>query len=125
MSSKNIKVLLIEDDHVLAGIYATKLEQLGYEYKIAEDGEAGIKAVYDFMPDIILLDIILPKQDGFTVLEILKSNEQTKDIPVILLTNLGQDDDIERGLALGANSYLVKTQCTPSQAVDEIKKVLG
>lgn len=124
MKDKNLKVLLVEDDQMLAGVYATKLEQLGYNFRHVSDGEAGINEVAKFQPDVVLLDIILPKKDGFAVLKTLKSNKKTEKIAVILLTNLGQDDDIKKGLDLGAASYLTKTNCTPTQIVAEINKVV-
>lgn len=123
--NKKLKILLVEDDQMLAGVYATKLEQLGYDYKHVSDGEAGINEAFNFEPDIVLLDIILPKKDGFAVLKTLKNDKKTEKIAVILLTNLGQDDDIKKGLDLGAASYLTKTNCTPTQIVAEINKVIG
>lgn len=124
MKQKNIRVLLVEDDQMLAGVYATKLEQLGYTYKHVADGESGIKEAAKFNPDVVLLDVILPKRDGFAVLKALKTARKTKSVAVILLTNLGQDDDINKGMELGAASYLTKTNCTPTQIVSEIDKVL-
>lgn len=125
MKNKKLKVLLVEDDQMLAAVYGTKLEQLGYGYKHVSDGEAGISEVEKFQPDVVLLDVILPKKDGFSVLKILKDNKKTEKIAVILLTNLGQDDDIKKGLELGAASYLTKTNCTPTQIVAEINKIIG
>jgi len=125
MLPKDTKILLIEDDPRLIDIYLTKFEHEGYNYKHAGDGEAGILEAKAFRPDIILSDIILPKKDGFAVLKSLKEDSETKDIPVILLTNLGQEDDVKKGMELGAVNYLIKTNCTPAQVVDEIQKVLG
>lgn len=122
---KHLKILLVEDDQMLAGVYATKLEQLGYDYKHVSDGEAGINEVEKFQPDVVLLDVILPKKDGFAVLKAIKDNKKTQKTEVILLTNLGQDDDIKKGLDLGAASYLTKTNCTPTQIVAEINKIFS
>ncbi|MFH1564262.1 MAG: response regulator [bacterium] len=124
MQKKKLKILLIEDDQMLATIYAAKLEQLGYNYKHVSDGETGINEVAKFAPDVVLLDIILPKKDGFAVLKAIKSDKKTQKIVVILLTNLGQEDDIKKGLDLGAANYLTKTNCTPTQIVAEINKIL-
>ena len=125
-STKNqITILLIEDDPFLLSMYSTKFEIENFLVVAAEDGEKGLKLAISDLPDIILLDIMLPKMNGFEVLENLKKNKNTAEIPVILLTNLNQKDEIERGLALGANDYLIKAHFMPSEVVDKIKKVLG
>ena len=124
MTSKEIHVLLVEDDTFLANIYKTKFEMEKFKVTVATDGEAGFEAAKKKNPDIILLDILLPKMDGFTVLENLKKEDSVKDIPVILLTNLGQKDDVEKGLEMGAVDYLIKAHFKPSETVDKVKKVL-
>lgn len=121
---KNIEVLLVEDDSFLANIYKTKFEMEGFRVTVAADGEAGLAEAKKKKADIILLDILLPKMDGFTVLQELKSDESLREIPVILLTNLGQKDDVEKGLELGAADYLIKAHFKPSETVDKVKKVL-
>ena len=118
------KILLVEDDSFLSNIYQTKFTKEGYQVVVAGDGEEALKAVKIKKPDIILLDVLLPKLDGFAVLEKLKKDPETKDIPVILLTNLGQRDDVERGLALGAVDYLIKAHFKPSETVAKVKKIL-
>ena len=115
------KILLVEDDSFLSNMYATKLELEGYEVVIAEDGEAGYEKAVSEKPDVILLDIMLPKLDGFGVLEKVRSNDATQSVPVILLTNLSQDEDIQKGLSLGANDFLVKAHFMPSEVVKKIK----
>ncbi|MBU1165202.1 response regulator [Patescibacteria group bacterium] len=117
-------ILLVEDDEFLAELYATKLNLEGYEVLVASDGEKGFKTASDKIPDLILLDIILPKMDGFEILKKLKANKKTKDIPVILLTNLSQKDEVKKGLDLGANDYLIKAHFMPSEVISKIKKVL-
>jgi CheY-like chemotaxis protein len=92
---------------------------------VTENGEAGLMDAKKKNPDVILLDILLPKMDGFTVLEKLKEDGATKKIPVILLTNLGQKDDVQRGLKLGAVDYLIKAHFKPSETVVKVKKALG
>ncbi len=119
-----IQILLVEDDNFLANIYKTKFEMEGFKVMVAENGELGLKEAKKKKPDLILLDILLPKMDGFTVLEHLKEDEELKDTPVILLTNLGQKDDVEKGLELGAADYLIKAHFKPSETVDKVKKVL-
>ncbi len=117
-------VLLVEDDVFLSGIYQKKFEMEGYKVTAVDNGEKVLPEAKKKMPDIILLDILLPKMDGFTVLSKLKEDEQVKNIPVILLTNLGQKDDVEKGLQMGAVDYLIKAHFKPSEVVDKIKSVL-
>lgn len=119
------KILIVEDDTFLAGIYANKFEKEGFDVQLAIDGEAGLKSAQSGALDIILLDILLPKLDGFEVLEKLKADEATRDIPVILLTNLGQKEDVDKGLKLGAADYLIKAHFMPAETVEKVKKVLA
>ncbi len=122
---KKTKILIVEDDTFLAGIYASKFEKEGFEVFLAVDGELAVKMGQKEKPDIVLLDILLPKLDGFEVLEKLKADNSTKQIPVILLINLGQKEDVDKGLKLGAADYLIKAHFMPSETVDKVKKVLG
>lgn len=117
-------ILLMEDDVFLANIYKTKFEMEGFKISVAENGEIGLADVKKKKPDIILLDILMPKMDGFAVLEKIKADEETKNIPIILLTNLGQKDDVDKGLQMGATDYLIKAHFKPSEVVDKVKKVL-
>ncbi len=125
MAEKNIHVLLVEDDTFLANIYKTKFEMEKFKITAVENGEAGLLEAKKKKPDIILLDVLLPKMDGFTVLEKLKADPETKDIPVIMLTNLGQKDDVDKGFELGAVDYLIKAHFKPSETVEKVQKVLG
>ncbi|MBU0597665.1 response regulator [Patescibacteria group bacterium] len=120
-----IKILLIEDDSFLAGMYVTKMNLENFDVKMADDGEKGLKMTQEELPDVILLDIILPKMSGFDVLKTLKKDAKTKNIPVILLTNLGQRDDVKKGLELGAQDYLIKAHFMPSEVVNKIKKLMA
>ena len=124
MEKKKVHVLLVEDDVFLAGIYQKKFEMEGYKITVADNGEKGWQDAQKKKPDIVLLDILLPKLDGFAVLEKLKADTATKNIPVVLLTNLGQKDDVEKGLEAGAVDYLIKAHFKPSEIVDKVKKVL-
>ena len=124
MSDGKIKVLLVEDDKMIIDMYTLKFNQEGYDIVQAENGKDGLALAKKNIPDIILLDIILPQMDGFTVLKELKADDSTKNIPVVLLTNLGQDGDVKKGLELGAKDYLIKANFTPSQVVDKVKSVL-
>lgn len=124
MQNKKIKILIIEDDLFLLSMYANKFNLENFEVIIAEDGEKGLKLSLKELPDAVLLDIFLPKKNGFDVLKKLKNNEITGSIPVILLTNLSQKHEIEQGLSLGADDYLIKAHFTPSEVVEKIKKAL-
>ena len=124
MTELSVHVLLVEDDEFLANIYKTKFEMEKFKVTVAVNGEEGLDMAKKKKPDIILLDILMPKIDGFMVLEALKKDSEVKDIPVILLTNLGQKDDVERGLELGAADYLIKAHSKPSETVDKVRKIL-
>lgn len=118
-------ILLIEDDTFLAGMYVTKLTMEGFQAELATDGKMGLEKAKKSKPDLILLDILMPKMNGFEVLEQLKKDQNLKKIPVILLTNLGQKTDVLKGLELGAEDYLIKAHFMPSEVVEKIKKVLA
>lgn len=124
MAEKKQKVLLVEDDKMIIDMYTLKFTQEGYDVMQAENGKDGLDMAKKSNPDIVLLDIILPQMDGFTVLKALKADDKTKEIPVVLLTNLGQDGDVKKGLELGAVDYLIKANFTPSQVVDKVKSLL-
>lgn len=124
MPTKQTTVVIVEDEKMLADMYATKFTMEGFKAHKANDGASGFAMVKDKKPDIVLLDIIMPKVDGFGVLKMLKEDEKLKDIPVILLTNLGQDDDIKKGKQLGAADYFVKANHTPSEVVQKVRQVL-
>ena len=124
-SDKKIKILLIEDEEMLANMYEVKFKNEGFDLEKALDGAEGLAKAKANVPDFILLDIIMPKMDGFSVLKSLKDDPATKNVPVILLTNLGQEEDVEKGKELGAVGYLVKANITPSEVVAEVKKKLG
>lgn len=103
------RVLIIEDDKFLIKLYSDKLTREGFEVSMAISGEEGLNKVAVEKPDMVLLDIILPQKNGFEILSEMKLNPKTKNIPVVLLTNLGQEADIKKGLELGAVNYVVKT----------------
>lgn len=122
MSKQNL--LIIEDDTFLLQMYSTKLEKDGFVVLAATDGEKGLKMAKKSAPDLILLDLLLPKVDGFQVLEELKKDKATAKIPVLILSNLGQSSDIQRCLALGARDFLIKAHYVPSEVVNKIKEIL-
>lgn len=117
-------IVLVEDDSFLAGMYVAKLELEDYSVKLATDGESGLQLIRKEKPDIVLLDVVLPGIDGFDVLKAVKKDPATKDIPILLLTNLGQRGDVQRGLSLGAVDYLIKAHFMPSEVIDKIKDIV-
>ena len=118
------KILFIEDETALQRTLSAVMEQAGHIVANAYDGEKGLELAQEAVPDLILLDLILPKMDGFSVLEKLKGDEKTKDIPVIVLTNLESVDDVEKVIGLGATTYLVKANYDLDDIVGKINEVL-
>ena len=119
------KVLMIEDEAALQKIFNDLLTAEGYEFISALDGELGLKLVKTKKPDLILLDLIMPKVHGFDILRQIKEDIETKGIPVIILTNLEGIAEVDRAIELGATTYLVKTIYSMEEVVDKIKKALG
>jgi len=117
-----IKVALIEDDHMLSEMYKIKFEKEGFAIVIAVDGVEGLELVQKENPDVILLDVIMPRMDGFQTLQELRTRGVKS--PVILLTNLGQEEDIKKGRELGATDYFVKSNFTPDAIVAKVRIVL-
>jgi len=118
------KILLIEDDPFIIDIYVTKLKEVGFSVESATDGEDALNKIKQNKPDLVLLDIVLPQVTGFEFLQEIKSISDLKKVPVIVLSNLGQKKEVEKGLKLGAVKYLIKAHYIPSEVVEEIKKVL-
>ncbi len=124
-ANKKRKILIVEDDKFLRELMSQKLLNEKFEVEEAIDGENGLKKMKEKRPDLVLLDLILPGVDGFEVLAKMREDPSLESIPVIILSNLGQREDIERGLKLGASDYLVKARFTPGEIIDKIKKLLG
>ena len=124
MSEEKKKVLLVEDDPFIRDIYHVKFSQDGFEVSMVNNGMEALKKMEEFVPDIILLDIIMPYMDGMEVLEKIKKEERFKKTPVILLTNLSQQEEVKHGLELGARDYLIKSHFTPSEVLDKINVYL-
>ncbi len=118
------RILVVEDDKFLRQLITKKLTNEGFEVLEAIDGEEGIKKTKKDCPDLILLDIILPEIDGFEVLSRIKKQCNRASIPVIILSNLGQKKDIEKGLRLGAKDYLIKAHFTPEEIIVKVNKAL-
>ncbi len=119
------KILFIEDESALQKTFGEVLTQEGYDVVKAMDGEEGLRLAQSEKPDLILLDLILPKMHGFEVLKQLKDDEETKDIPIIVLTNLESTDDVEKALELGATTYLVKANYDLEDVLKKVKNALG
>ena len=127
MSDENKKtVLIVEDDSFLSDMYQTKFSVSGYNVLLAQNGMQCLELLRNntSAPDIALLDVVMPKMDGLELLELLKKDDRTKNIPIILLTNLGQDKDVKKGLEMGADMYLIKAHHTPSQVVEKVEEIL-
>ena len=119
------KILVVADDTYLANAYRVKLVKAGFEIKNAFDGVEALEILQTFTPDIILLDIVMPKKDGFATLADIKKDEKLKNIPVILTSNLGQKEDKDRGMQLGATAFFVKTDFSLNSLIDKINLLLS
>ena len=119
------KILIVEDDKFVAELYEHQFTKQGFLVKVAMDGEAALAAVGGEKFDLVLLDIMIPKIDGLEVLKRLKADPAKKDIPVVILSNLGQEELIKQALQTGAKAYIVKSLYTPTQVVAEVRSILG
>lgn len=118
------KILFVEDEKRLHNALEPLLEKAGFEIFSAYDGEIGLKILDEKSPDLIILDIILPKKDGFDFLESMQKKTEKKDTPVIILTNLEEKYDIEKALSYGVRAYLLKTNYRPTEIVEKVKEIL-
>jgi len=124
------RILLVEDDPFIIDIYTTKLRDSGFSVEAAREGESALRKLNEEKFNLLLLDIVLPQIDGWEILEKIKNeklkmkNENLKDLKIIVLSNLGQKEEVEKGLRMGATKYLIKAYHTPSEVVEEIKKIL-
>ncbi|HSE61380.1 MAG TPA: response regulator [Candidatus Saccharimonadales bacterium] len=116
------KVLVIEDDKFLASAYRAKLTKSGFEVQLAGDGEEGIQMLGSFTPDIILLDLVMPRKDGFATLPEIR--KILKDVPVIVTSNLGQKEDLDKAMALGATDYLIKSDLSMVALINKINDTI-
>lgn len=125
MNENKKKVVVVEDDEHISKVYEIKLAKEGIEVILARDGEEAVAKITSEKPDLILLDLMIPKKDGFGVLEDIKKIPELASIPVIVLSNLGQQSDQDRALGLGATEYLVKVDYPIQEVIDKVKKYLG
>jgi len=119
------KIAIIEDDPVISQMYRMKFESDGFDVQLANDGEHGVALVKDYTPDLILMDLQMPEMDGATALAHIRKSDWGKDIPVIILTNLGEEEAPKEIRALGIHSYIVKAELTPRQVVQRVKDALS
>jgi DNA-binding response OmpR family regulator len=124
-TSKGKKILLVEDDDGLANVYQTRLEAEGFSVRRVPNGEDALSVAVEFKPDLILLDVMMPKVSGFDVLDILRNTPETTNVKIVMLTALSQDSDKQKAEKLGADDYLVKSQVVIADVVERIKHHLG
>jgi len=119
------KILLVEDEEIMIDLLQKKIIREGYEVFIARDGEEGLKVMGEKKPDLVLLDIIMPKKSGFEVMEEMRKKSEFKKIPVIVISNSGQPVELDEARKLGAQDWLIKTEFDPQELVDKINKQIG
>jgi DNA-binding response OmpR family regulator len=118
------KVLVVEDDKFLVHAYSLKLEKAGFEIQVANDGEQALEVLKTFMPHVIILDLVMPRKDGFATLTEIKQQDALKNIPVIVASNLGQNDEVERAKKLGAADFVTKSNLSMSELVEKINSFI-
>ncbi|MGH7141895.1 MAG: response regulator transcription factor [Candidatus Saccharimonadales bacterium] len=119
------RILLVEDDDAIANVYQTRLQAEGFDVRRVSNGEDALATALSYRPDLVLLDIMMPKVSGFDVLDILRSTPETTNLKIIMLTALSQDSDKERADSLGVDDYLVKSQVVIADVIERIKYHLG
>ena len=124
MASPKTRILIVDDDQMLLDMYKERLEASGYDVITAANGEEGLAKAIDYLPHCILLDVMMPKVNGFQVLENIRSTSETKNIPVIMLTAMVQDDNRRKGLSEGADDYLIKSETVPKDVITKIEAVI-
>ena len=122
--AKSVKILIVEDDAQIRDVYQRKFTSSGFEVFTAQNGVEGVKAAKDHLPDIILLDVMMPTMDGFEAIERIKKDKTTSEIPVIFLSNYGEVDQMTEGFVSGAVDYLIKAEHTPSDVVNIVRDTL-
>ena len=119
------KILIIEDEELLHNLLRKKLIAGGYNVSVSEDGQKGLDSMRKNIPDLILLDIVMPNKDGFEVMEEMQKDERLKNIPVIIISNSGQPVEIDKAKSSGAKDWLIKTELEPSEVIKKVKKQIG
>jgi two-component system alkaline phosphatase synthesis response regulator PhoP len=119
------KILLVEDEELIYSLLERKLKQEGYDVVVAKDGEEGLEKMKAEKPDLILLDIVMPKKSGFEVMEEMKGDPNLKDIPVVVISNSGQPVELDRAKELGAKDWLIKTEFDPQEVLRKVREQIG
>jgi len=119
------KILLVEDEEIMINLLEKKLVSEGYEISVARDGDEGLQKIKEVKPDLILLDIIMPKMGGFEVMVEMQKNPEFKDIPIVVISNSGQPVEIDRAQKLGAKDWLIKTEFDPQEVLDKVINQIG
>lgn len=119
------KILLVEDEEIMIDLLERKLTEEGYQSFVARDGEEGLQMMKKIKPDLVLLDIIMPKKGGFEVMAEMQKDKELKRIPVIVISNSGQPVEIDRAQQLGAKDWLIKTEFDPREVLDKVIKQIG
>jgi len=119
------KILLVEDEEIMINLLQKKLEKEGYEVFVTRDGEEGLKVMREIRPDLVLLDIIMPKKGGFEVLEEMMKDPDLKKISVIVISNSGQPVELDKAQKMGARDWLIKTEFDPQEVIDKVVKLIG
>ena len=119
------KILIIEDEEIMYSLLERKLSQEGYTVKVAKDGEEGLEEIRKEKPDLVLLDIIMPKKGGFEVMEDIQKDKNLKDVPVIVISNSGQPVELDKAKELGAKDWLIKTEFDPEEVIEKVKNQIG
>ncbi len=118
------KILLVEDDPFLIDIYTAKFKEAGFDIQVVTDGQESLRKIKEKLPDLVLLDIVLPHINGWEILRKIRQEDKLKNLKVIILSNLGQKEEVEKGISLGATKYLIKAHYKPNEVVEQIKKIL-
>lgn len=121
----DVKILLVEDDRFIQNMYVAKLTKEGFTVGVADDGEQALLMAHSMQPDLILLDIMLPKKSGWQVLRTLQANAVSRLIPVLILSNIGGQEDVDQALEMGAVDYLIKAHFIPSEVIHKIRSILS
>lgn len=125
-TAKKYTILIVDDDKFLVDMYALKFTERGFTVETAESGPTALAKIdAGLSPDIYLVDIVMPEMDGFELVQHLKGRSKNKKEVIIILSNLGQKEDVEKGLALGADGYIVKASATPTEVVDKVLEITG
>ncbi len=119
------KILIVEDEEILYNLLSRKLKKEGYSVEVAIDGESGIEKMKKNKPDLVLLDIVMPKKDGFEVMEEMQKRDDLKNIPIVIISNSGQPVELGRAKKLGACDWLIKTEFSPQEVIKKVKRQIG